>query len=58
MADLQKRWKCTLHSKNKDAFCWQSDDGICYELTFNNLGFWAIEIVRLLHRDCRLINLC
>lgn len=48
MAELQTRWKCTLHSKNKDAFCWQSDDGICYELTFNHLGFWAIEIVCLL----------
>lgn len=49
MADLQKRWKCVLHSKNKDAFCWQSDEGICYELTFNQLGYWAIEIVSLLY---------
>ena len=47
MADLQKRWKCVLHSKNKDTFCWQSDDGICYELTFNQLGYWAIEIVSI-----------
>lgn len=49
LADLQKHWKCKLHSKDKDAFCWQSNDNICYELSFNQLGFWAIEIVRLLH---------
>lgn len=48
VGDLEERWKCVLHSKNKDAFCWQSDDGICYELTYNQLGFWAVEIVSLL----------
>jgi hypothetical protein len=47
IADLQKRWRCSIHSKDKDIMCWQSDDGICYELTFQQLGFWAIEIVRL-----------
>ena len=44
IADLQKCWKCTTHSKDKEKCCWQSE-GICYELSFNHLGFWAIEIV-------------
>ena len=45
LADLQKHWKCSIHSKNKECFCWQFE-GICYELSFNQLGFWAVEIVR------------
>lgn len=44
IAELQERWKCAIHSKNKEVYCWQSN-GICYELSFHNLGFWAIEIV-------------
>jgi hypothetical protein len=44
IADLQKRWKCEIHSKEKEKYCWKSE-GICYELSHNNLGFWAIEIV-------------
>jgi hypothetical protein len=44
IADLQKHWKCEIHSKEKEKYCWKSE-GICYELSHNNLGFWAIEIV-------------
>ena len=44
IADLQKRWKCDIHSKEKEKHCWQSE-GICHELSFNHFGFWAIEIV-------------
>ncbi|KAH9955210.1 hypothetical protein BGW80DRAFT_1467220 [Lactifluus volemus] len=48
VADLQQRWKCLLHSKTKETFCWQSpqSNSICYELTFTQLGLWAMEIVR------------
>ena len=45
VAELHKCWTCSIHSKDKDILCWQSDDGLCYELTFQHLGFWAIEIV-------------
>lgn len=44
IADLQKHWKCAIHSKEKDKYCWKFE-GICRELSFNNLGFWAVEIV-------------
>ncbi|KAH9955581.1 hypothetical protein BGW80DRAFT_1258085 [Lactifluus volemus] len=48
VADLQQRWKCLLHSKTKETFCWQSpqSNSICYEFTFTQLGLWAMEIVR------------
>jgi hypothetical protein len=44
--DLQARWRCELHSKNKDITCWnEHDTGICYELAIPDLGYWAVEIV-------------
>ncbi|KAH9979303.1 hypothetical protein BGW80DRAFT_1248676 [Lactifluus volemus] len=48
VADLQQHWKCLLHSKTKDTFCWQSPQSnrVCYELTFTHLGLWAMEIGR------------
>jgi len=48
MGDLQKHWRCSIHSKDRDSFCWQLDGGLCYKLTFQQLGFWAIEIVSFL----------
>jgi hypothetical protein len=54
VADLQKHWKCALHSKNSDTFCWQSDEGICYELLYQQIGFWAIEMVSITHQLIRL----
>ena len=45
VADLQKRWRCSFHSKDgKDTICWQSE-GLCYEISISQLGYWAIEIV-------------
>jgi hypothetical protein len=42
--DLQKQWRCEVHLKDKDVYCWQSD-GLCYTLVHNNIVYWAIEIV-------------
>lgn len=46
IAELQKRWHCDLHSKDKDAYCYQDVGSVCYELTIQNMTFWALEIVR------------
>jgi hypothetical protein len=42
---LWKCWRCSIHSKDKDILCWPSDKGVCYDLPYQELGFWAVEIV-------------
>ena len=44
LEELQQHWKCTMHSKDKDTYCYK-DGHICYVLTIQNLGYWALEIV-------------
>jgi hypothetical protein len=45
IGELQVRWRCELHSKDKDSVsCWKDKD-ICYVLANQNLNYWAIEIV-------------
>jgi hypothetical protein len=46
ISDLQVRWRCEFHSKDKDVPCWnENGGGICYTLANHNLGYWAVEIV-------------
>jgi hypothetical protein len=46
MGELQARWRCKLHSKDKDIYCWNlTESSVCYVLTISNLGFWAVDIV-------------
>jgi hypothetical protein len=46
ISNLQARWRCELHSKDKDVPCWnENGSGICYALANHNLGYWAVEIV-------------
>jgi hypothetical protein len=42
---LQKHWRYSIHSKDKDVLCWPSDKGVCYDLPYQELGFWAVKIV-------------
>jgi len=47
LEELQQRWKCPIHSKDKETYCY-NDGHICYVLTIQNMGYWALEIVRFL----------
>lgn len=50
---LQQRWKCSTHTKSPQTPVWcysppgQGSSSICYPLTFTNMVFWAMEIVRI-----------
>ena len=37
VAELHKRWTCSIHSKDKDILCWQSDDGLATSSHFSIL---------------------
>lgn len=50
IGELQQRWKCQIHSKDKDVYCY-NDGHMCYILTIQNIGFWALEIVYFLFVD-------
>jgi hypothetical protein len=45
VAALQKHWRYSIHSKDKDVLCWPSDKGVCYDLPYQELGFWAVKII-------------
>jgi hypothetical protein len=46
IGELQARWRCEVHSKDKDVHCWTATPGgVCYVLNLSNLGFWAVDIV-------------
>ena len=43
---LQERWRCKIHSKGTDRWCYSPSGGnICQTMTISNLSFWAIQIV-------------
>ncbi|KAI9568347.1 hypothetical protein HD554DRAFT_2172429 [Boletus coccyginus] len=43
---LQERWKCKIHSKGTDKWCYSPSGGnICQMLTISNLSFWAIQVM-------------
>ncbi|KAF8550140.1 hypothetical protein OG21DRAFT_1525349 [Imleria badia] len=42
---LQERWRCKIHSKGNDKWCYSpSGSNICQTMTISNLSFWAIQI--------------
>ncbi|KAI9572444.1 hypothetical protein HD554DRAFT_2036032 [Boletus coccyginus] len=43
---LQERWKCKIHSKGTDKWCYSPSSGnICQTLTISNLSFWTIQVM-------------
>ncbi|KAI9573342.1 hypothetical protein HD554DRAFT_2167603 [Boletus coccyginus] len=43
---LQERWKCKIHSKGTDKWCYSpSGSNICQMLMISNLSFWAIQVM-------------
>jgi len=45
IGELQERWKCSKHTKDRDVQCYNPSGNVCYVLTHSNLAFWALAIV-------------
>jgi hypothetical protein len=49
IGELQERWQCDVHSKDKDTHCWKpAGSSVCYALTLSNLGYWAMDVVSVI----------